>query len=316
MQFEHIENVNAYNCLFASVATLANYYGRDYHMISGGDWKLRYDVSIDNKRICEKMDIVSEVDVAYRTMEFHGFTWRFEKFEESYVNINTGCVKEFTYPFLISIDLYHSKWSKFYHRFHFLHYLIVCDYNLKKGIYFCVDPYYQYTCYKISKEDLYFSMNKFGRITFSELPSKSVDDYTKVIWEDILLVDKDNENYTSINRLADDISTKMDIHYEFDEFRNDLYAVPILDKFRKVAMCRDAYTCMLDYVYGLFEVKYLSEASNLIKQSVDLWRAVQGKLLKTYLTDSINSERKIISQMIRKTADIEKQAVEIILFNK
>lgn len=317
MVFEHIENASAYNCLLASVATLAKYYGRDYHMISGSDWKLRYDVGVCNERIGEQIDVVSQVDVTYRAKQFHGFIWETEAFEECYINADTGCFKDFTYPFLGSIDLYYSKWSKLYQRYHFLHWLIICDYNSKNRTYTCIDPYFQYAHYNVSKEDLYLSMERCGKLKLFELPKKNcAEDYIKVIREDIMMVHKDNENYTNIKRLASDICTKMDIHYEFDEFKNDLHAVPIMDRIRKVAMYRDAYSCMLDYVYNLFDLKNLKDASSLIKQSVILWKTIQGKLLKTYLTDSLNSDRETISQMIKQIADIEKQAVEIILFNK
>lgn len=317
MVFEHIENINAYNCLLASVATLAKYYGRDYHMISGSDWKLRYDGGACSERIGEQIDVVSQVDAASRTMQFHGFVWEMEAFEECHTNADTGYFKEFSYPFLVSVDLYFSKWSKMYQKYHFFHYLIVCDYNSKDKTYTCIDPYFQYAHYNVSKEDLYLSMDRCGKISLFELPEKnSAEDYIKAIRDDIILVNKDNENYTNIKRLANDISTKMDIHYEFDEFKNDLHAVPIMDRIRKVGMYRDAYSCMLDYVYKLFELKYLNDASSLMKQSVVLWKTVQGKLLKTYLTDSIHNDREAISQMLKQIADIEKQAVDIILFHK
>lgn len=315
MEFEQIENANAYNCLLVSVATLAKYFGRNYHMISGSDWKLRYAMSVGSKRIGEQIDVVSQVDAAYRAMQFHGFTWELVEFDECHINADTGCFKEFTYPFLGSVDLYYSKWSKFYQRYHFLHYLIICDYNCKDRTYTCMDPYFNYARYKISKEDLFFSLDRCGKLTFSELPIKSVEDYIKAIREDIILVDTDNKNYTNIKQLASDICTKMDIHYEFDEFKNDLYAVPIMDRIRKVTMHRNSYTCMLDYVCKKFELEYLLDASSLIKQSVILWKTIQGKLLKTYLTDSMSRDRKIISKMLRQIADIEKQAVEIILCN-
>jgi hypothetical protein len=317
MEYEQIENINAYNCFLASVATLAKYYGRDYHMISGSDWKLRYDVGVGSERIGEQIDVISQVNAAYRAMQFHGFIWELEAFDECHINDDTGRFKEFTYPFLGSIDLYYSKWSKAYQRYHFLHYLIICGYNSKDRTYTCIDPYFQYAHYNVSKEDLYPSMDRCGELILFELSKKnSAGDYIKAIREDIIMVDKDNENYTNIKRLASDVCTKMDIHYEFDEFKNDLHAVPIMDRIRKVAMYRNAYTCMLDYVYKLFELKYLQDASSLIKQSVVLWKTIQGKLLKTYLTDSINSDRETISQMIKQIANIEKQAVEIILFNK
>ncbi|WP_139084770.1 hypothetical protein [Bacillus sp. FJAT-27264] len=317
MMFEHIENVNSYNCLLASVATLAKYYGRDYHMISGSDWKLSYDGCTGSKRLGEQIDVISQVDPTYRAKQFHGFIWEMEAFEECQINEETGCYKDYTYPFLVSVDLYCSKWSKVYQRHHFLHCIIVCDYNSKDQTYSCIDPYFQYAHYNVSREDLYLSIDKCGKLMLLELPEKnSVEDYIKAIREDIVMVNNDNENYTNLKRLANDILTKMDIHYEFDEYKNDLNAVPIMDRIRKVTMYRDAYSCMLDYVYKLFELKYLNDASSLIKQSVVLWKTIQGKLLKTYLTGSINSDREIIAQMINQIADIEKQAVDLILINE
>jgi hypothetical protein len=317
MVFEQIENANAYNCFIASVATLAKYYGRDYHMISGSDWKLRYNSGVGSERIGERIDVVSQVDAACRVKQFHGFIWEMELFEECHIDADAGGFKEFTFPFLVSVDLYFSRWSKFYQKYHFLHYLIISDYNSKNKTYTCIDPYFQYAQYNVSKEDLYPSMDKCGKLIFFEITEKSsVEDYIKAIREDIMMVDKDNENCTNIIQLANDICTKIDIHYEFDEFKNELHAVPIMDRIRKVAMYREAYSCMLDYVYKLSDLKYLKDASGVIKQSVDLWKAIQGKLLKTYLTNSINSERETISQMIKQIADVEKQAVKIILFNK
>jgi hypothetical protein len=313
---EHIENVDAYNCLLAVVATLAKYYGRDYHMISGSDWKLKYDGSISNKRIGEQIDIVSHIDVTCRAMQFHGFFWEMEPFKECYINTDTGCFKDYTYPFLVSVDMYYLEWSKAYQNYHFLHYLIISDYNCENKTYTCIDPYFQYANYSVPKQDLFLSMDRCGKITLSELPKKiSAEDYIRVIREDIMMVNRDNENYTNIKRLANDVYTKMDIHYEFDEFKHDLQTVPIMDRIRKVAVFRDAYACMLDYVYEIFNLEYLKKASELLKQSVTLWKIIKGKLLKTYITNSINRDREIFSRMINQIADIEKQAVETILFN-
>lgn len=317
MEFEQVENVNTYNCLLAVISTLAKYYGRDYHMISGSDWKLRYDDCAGTKRIGEKINVVSHVDIAGRTMQFHGLTWDMESFDESYINKDTGCFKEFTYPFLGSFDLYYSKWSKAYKNYHFRHYLIISDYSPKDRTYTCVDPYFQYGRYNVLHKELYPGMDRCGNITLSELPKNICEkDYIQVIQEDIMMVSHDNENYTNIKRLANDIYTKMDIYYEFDDFKNNLQTVPIMDRIRKVAIYRNAYSCMLDYVYNLLDLKYLQEASSLIKQSVLLWKTIKGKLLKTYITNSINSDRERISKMIQKIADIEKQSLEIILLNK
>ena len=90
MIFEKIEDANSYPCLSITLATLAKYYGRDYHMISGSDWKLQYDVSTSSKRIGEQIDIISEVNIKDRTMKFHGFTWEIEPFGISYINKDTG----------------------------------------------------------------------------------------------------------------------------------------------------------------------------------------------------------------------------------
>lgn len=315
MEIKQIEKANAYNCLLVSVATLAKHCGRDYHMIAGSDWKLRYDADLGNKRIGEQIDILSQVDAAFRAFQFHGFTWKFEGFEECFINADSECFKDFTYPFLGSIDLYYSKWSKFYHRHHFLHYLIIYGYNHMDRTYLCIDPYFNYEHYKISKEDLYKGLEKCGRLSFFSSPPGSAKEHIEAIREDIMMVGEGNENYRNIKRLSYDIYNNMDINYEFDEFKNDLHAVPVLDRIRKVAIHRDSYTCMLNYVYKKFELVYLLDASSLIEQSVALWRTIQGKLLKTYLTNSMSNERESISKMLEQIADIEKQAVEIILCN-
>jgi hypothetical protein len=316
MKFEQIENANDYDCLLVSVATLAKYYGRDYNMISARDWKLMYDSNLDGKRIGEQIDVVSQIDSANKAMQFHGFTWEFNTFDEYCIDADTGSFKEILCPFIGSVDLYYLKRSKVYKKYHVLHYIIILEYNPIDEKYLCVDPYFQYEYYKITKEELYLGMDRYVKLDFCKVPKKSVEDYKKSIKEDIIMVNEENENYKNIKQLASDIFTKMNISYEFDEFKNNLYVVPVMDKMRKVAIYRSSYSCMLDYVYNMFEIKYLFDASSLIKQSATLWKVVQGKLLRTYLTNSINSERKTISQMISKIADIEKQAVEIILFNK
>ncbi|MDR0404893.1 MAG: hypothetical protein LBH37_03800 [Oscillospiraceae bacterium] len=316
MIFEHIKNVGVYNCFLAVIATLAKYYGRDYHMISSSDWKLKYDVAESNKRVGERIDIINQIDASDRAGQFHGFTWEVEILEDGRFN-NQEHFEEFTYPSIGSFDLYYLKGSTAYQKYHFSHYIIISEYDFKTETYICIDPYFQYAKYNIPREDLYSGINKYAKLIFLELPKKnSMENYIKVIQEDIITVNQDNENDTNIRQLASDICTKMDINYEFDEFKNDLQTVPILDKIRKVAMYRDAYICMLDYIYKLFKLKYLKEASNLLRQSVTLWKTAKGKLLKTYITNSINNDRGTISKMITQIADIERQAINIVLSNK
>lgn len=106
------------------------------------------------------------------------------------------------------------KLSKAYRNYHFLHYLIISEYNLENKTYICIDPYFQYTYHSISKQELFPSIDRCGKITLSKLPKEiRAEDYIKVIREDIRLVNQDNENYINIKRLANDIYTKMDINY-------------------------------------------------------------------------------------------------------
>ena len=314
--FEPIENAAAYNCIIASIASIAKYNGLDYQMILGNNWNLRYEIGNSSMRIGERINIINQVDIAQRTMKFHGFSWETESFEARYFDADTGCFADYSYPFLVNVDWYDAKWSNFYKKYHFLHTFIIADYNSFNGTYICIDPYFHYSHLDLLKEDLFNCLDSCGRIVLSNFCNNMhTDDYVAVIQEDLLMVNKDNENFNNIKCLANDICTEMDIKSEFDEFKENLQAVPIMNGMRKIAMCRESYACMIDYVFELVNLNYLHDASILIKRSVTLWKTIKAKLLKAYLTNSMKSDRYTIYQILNQIADIEKQAIDIILYS-
>ena len=313
MVLEKIENINAYNCLYASVATLAKYYGREYQMISSGNWTMKYDIETKHKRIGDKIDVFSSFDVISRTKKFHGFYWEMELFYKHDINKDTGLFKQYTYPFFVSIDLYHMKWSNSYQKYHSLHYLIICDYDSKSETYRCVDPYFQYSFFEIKREDLFLSVDRCGRIICLELPTKiHPSDYINALKEDYSLLNQNDENYKNIKLFASDLYTSMDINYEFDVYKREPQMVPIMNKIRKIALCRSAYVCTLIYVYEKLKYDYLKESAELLNQSVLLWKTLKGKLLKTYITNSMDQNRESLVAMIEKIANIEREVLIIL----
>ena len=312
MELKYIENVNAYNCILASVATLAKHYGRDYQMIADSSWTLKYNVDEEYLRIGNQIDVVNQVEIRNRAIQFHGFTWKFEEFDGGH-----RCVDDFAklkFPFLASVDLYYSRWSNAYKKYHFLHCIIICGYNSKDNVYSCVDPYYQYANYNVTKDDLFISIRKYGELILYDRPQIIDEDYFHVIKEDITNINC-NENYENIKQLALDFYYKLDINYEFDEYKGNLYAVPIMEKIRKIALYRDSYACMLDYIFQVVRLQCVCEVSRLIKNSATLWKILQSKLLKTYLSNSIHDEREKLCQLVFQIAEIEKEALETLKFN-
>ena len=307
MRLGLIENVGAYNCLLASVATVAKSNNRDFYMIASGDLTFRYE-DVDCKRLGEQIDIVSKVDASYRAKIFHGFSWQFKDANQTVPHIN-----ENEYPLIVSVDQYDAKWSKYYQKYHFLHYLIACEYDDKMKVFRCIDPYYNYANYRISEEDFYNALVKCGQVVFTDLPIRKMDDYKQTVYEDFIGMNE--ENYGNIQKFAINIYEKMDIHLEFDEYANCLDAVPIMDKLRKIAMSRDAYAIMLESIFDNCGLEYLLQASDLMKQSVSLWKQVRAKLLKTYLTKSFDNQRRDLSLMLKQIANIERKMTDIVLFN-
>ena len=314
MKFRQIENASEYNCLLSCLATLAKHYGRDYQIIFSSNWKLQYNSNTVNKRIGEKIDIVSKTDIVSRSIKFHGFSWKMHPYE---IIVNHENILDSFYPILATVDLYEFKFSDYFKKYHFTHSLIIKEYNLEKEEYLCIDPYFQYAQYVVPKKDLIICLKKWGEIELYNMPRDlCAEEYIKAITEDIMEVNYNNDNYKNIKSLANDMYNNMNIAFEFDEFRKNLQAVPIMNSIRKVTMYRSAYSSLLDYVYNLYKVESFRVASILIKQSVVLWKTVKGKLLKAYLTHSINREKITIYQLVNKIADTEKLATEQILLTE
>ena len=312
MNLRQIENAGEFNCLLSCLATLAKYYERDYQMIFSSNWKLRYNSNAVDKRIGEKIDIVSETDIVSRSIKFHGFSWKMYpfKFPDDYENI-----VEPIYPILATVDLYNFKFSDYFNKYHFIHSFIINEYDFKKKEYLCVDPYFQYAQYVVPKRDLMICLKQWGEIEFYNLPKDiCVSEYIKAINEDVSEVN--NDNYNNIKSLARDIYNEMNIAFEFGEFQEYIQKVPIMNSIRKVAMYRSAYSSLLDYVYELYKIENFRVASILLKQSVVLWKTVKGKLLKAYLTHSINREKITIFKLVNKIADTEHLVTELILLVK
>ena len=88
-----------------------------------------------------------------------------------------------------------------------------------------------------------------------------------------------------------------------------------MEKIRKIALYRDSYACMLDYIFQVVRLQCVCEVSRLIKNSATLWKILQSKLLKTYLSNSIHDEREKLCQLVFQIAEIEKEALETLKFN-
>lgn len=311
MILRQIENASEYNCLLSCLATLAKHYERDYQMIFSGNWKLQYNSNDNDKRIGEKIDIVSETDIVSRSIKFHGFSW---KMYPVAFPIDCENIVELTHPILATVDLYNFKVSSYYQKYHFIHSIIVEEDDFKKNEFVCVDPYFQYAQYVVPKSDLMICLKQWGELEVYNLPKNIyVGEYIKAIKEDISEVNNNDDNYRNIKSLARDICNEINIVFEFDEFQENLQKVPIMNSIRKVAMYRSAYSSLLDYVYEHYKIENCRVASDLLKQSVVLWKTVKGKLLKAYLTHSIYREKTTIFKLVNEIADTEKLAIERIL---
>lgn len=305
-----IDNESAYNCIHISVATIAKYYGRDYQMISGGNWALQYEAN--KERIGQCMDVVNEVDVCKRVERFHGFSWIMLPFDRQNIDLNTGSFHDFNYPFLGNFDLYYSPWSEVYQKHHFFHCLIILGYDVQTDQYTCLDPYLKYKVFSTSSQDLFSGMNRCGKVVLTNpIQNLSSYDYWQYIQDDMQLVNCNKTNFLNIHKLADDIENRMDIHCEFDEFKSDLHAVPILDRIRKISLSRHAYAWMLDYVYKVTGSNGLDRASNLLLDGVTLWKIIQARLTKQYLS-GMDDKFSEISSMVRLIAGIEQEVIEIL----
>lgn len=276
-------------------------------MIASGAWKTEY-YSDNLSRIGERIDVKNSVNIMDRSIKYHGFMWDQKRFFEKDIDL----IKEIL-PIIVEIDLYNFPLSQYFNKYHFLHNFIIYRFNKQKRLFYCVDPYFQNSVFTLKQQSLFKIVNNFYVIKIIDIANLDINECINQIKLDFKKMSDDRESDMNINLFCQDIINSMDINIEFDRFKNNLSATPILDKLRKIYITRSSSSFVLDEINRRVKEEQIDEASKLIKKSVMYWKFIQSKLLKSYLTRWDRNEKMSIYQAVKQISNIEKKAIEIFL---
>ena len=307
LNLENCRITYALDCFLTSVATIAKSYGRDYYMIASGAWKLEYYAD-NNNSIGEKIDLKNSTNIIERAKKYHGFMWC----QKSFSARDTDLIQK-ALPVIVEIDLYNFPLSQYFNKYHFLHNFIICSFNKARDEFHCVDPYFQNSVFDLKKQSLLEIVDKYYVIDFFDTVDIDSKECIKEIEFDFKRMSKDKDSLMNIDLLCRDIINTRNINLEFDQFKNDFSATPILNKLRKIYISRSSSAFVLDEINRNLKKAYINEACELIKKSARLWKFIQSKILKCYLTEWGENEKVSIYRAFNQISNIEKNAIEIIL---
>jgi len=132
-----IINDNTFDCFETVIATVLNYFGRDFWPMFLNTWNFSFNDKDDNIM----KNISPNSGNYFRTilMEFLGLNL----IEDTPLDEHDFILSQLRngMPVIIKTDAYYIPWSKSYNKYHYRHYFLIKGYDSEKGEYTYADPF-------------------------------------------------------------------------------------------------------------------------------------------------------------------------------
>jgi hypothetical protein len=201
-------------------------------------------------------------------------------------------------PTIFFLDMFWCPWNSYKKR-HNPHFCLVVGLDSENNIY-CLD-YLLDKVVILPFEDFLNGSGECMTFVFEESPSLNYQDILYYAVKRLL----EGNTFTNIRKFADDFENSFNFSMEFENFKTNIWEVPIHRNLGFIAAGRNHFANFLELIGKKIELKELSCQINELKNIASKWNTVRGILVKSYYLGFDQKKQHEVSNLLREIACVE-----------
>ena len=302
------------DCFKNNILSIAKHYHKDCELMCLNSWGFKYEEHGYSDIVKKLSPYISEEAERYIFIleKFHGIKltkYKKESFHEKEKLIMESI--ERGYPAIFQISGYHCPWSITYHKYHIDHFVLAIGYDKEENVISCIDPFYIEDVIPAKPGEIIDFIESIFTVDFIEPDFSKEDVYDALLRHVRCLLEIRPSAFKMMRNLAEDIGKINFLEKQYSV--SELYAVPVIRRFKEVEIARESFMEVLKYI----DRKYQSDMNKFIENINDAmrrWGRVKLLVGKIFLTNRVSEDTiESIKESIYEASQIEEStAIEMI----
>lgn len=300
-------DTSAYNCLGILLGKAAVQLGSSYQMMVKGGWTFGFD-EFTKDILGKRMACHQRTNFIESFVKYHDVMITKHDFEKmTFIEEIKDMIAE-KIPIIVNTDSFWCPWSFAYQKRNYLHSFRIIDFCDKDNMLIGEDPYITEKQLRMQLNDIYPGIRNYFTI---HKRSSYIEPcfLATALKEDIIQMFEDNI-FDSLYAFAEAMKYIV-LEVECDEYKDELYAAPIIEKLKSVTCSRRGYSYMIQYIARIHADFDLDDISVKLFGISENWERIRGQLIRYYLKGDNQGARSLFG-IIHRIIEEEKAIADSI----